>query len=168
VIVGLDLSLTATGVANGRTTWTIDPGALRGPARLDLIARKVRDAAQDARLVAIEGYAFGRPHGMAALGELGGVIRWMLWNLGIPYAEVPPASLKRYATGKGNAPKQDVLAAAIRRGGDLFDGSDDNRADAWWLRAMAMDNYGSPVVTVPAEHRKALAMLRWPALRTVT
>ena len=32
---------------------------------------------------------------------------------GYPVVEVPPSNLKRYATGKGNSPKDQVLAAVI-------------------------------------------------------
>jgi Holliday junction resolvasome RuvABC endonuclease subunit len=164
-IVGLDLSLTATGIATPDSRYVVDPGRRRGPERLDYIAAAVREACSPARMVAVEGYAFGRPQGMAALGEVGGLVRWLLWRLGVPYVDVPPASLKRYATGHGNAPKDEVLAAAIRRLN--YDGHDHNVADAMWLRAMAYDAYGDPVVVVPAEHRKAIGALRWPALRTV-
>jgi Holliday junction resolvasome RuvABC endonuclease subunit len=166
VIIGLDLSLTATGVATPAGTFALDPQRRRGPERLDFIATQIRQVCDGARLVAVEGYSFGsRASHAHALGELGGVVRWLLWRCGIPYVDVPPASVKKYACGKGNSSKEEVLAAAIRRGGMLFEGSDNNRADSFWLRAMAMDYYGEPVVTVPAEHRKALATLRWPALR---
>lgn len=165
MIVGLDLSLTATGIATADRRYVVDPGRLRGPERLHHIAAAVNEAVAGARMVAVEGYAFGRPQGMAALGELGGVVRYLLWRLGVPYVDVPPASLKRYATGHGNAPKDEVLAAAIRRLG--YDGHDHNVADAMWLRTMALDAYGAPVVVMPAEHRKAIAALRWPPLRTM-
>ena len=45
----------------------------------------------------------------------------------IPYEGVPVATIKRHVTGKGNASKQQVIAAIRSRG---FDPVDDNEADA--------------------------------------
>jgi len=46
---------------------------------------------------------------------------------GIPYEGVPVGTIKRHATGKGNAPKEAMIAAARARG---FSPADDNEADA--------------------------------------
>ena len=45
----------------------------------------------------------------------------------IPYQGVPVGTIKKHATGKGNASKEDMLDAAKLRG---FDAEDDNEADA--------------------------------------
>ena len=45
----------------------------------------------------------------------------------IPYQGVPVGTIKKHATGKGNAGKGDMIAAAILRG---HDPEDDNEADA--------------------------------------
>lgn len=46
---------------------------------------------------------------------------------GIPYEGVPVGTIKKHATGKGNANKDAMIAAARARG---FDPKDDNEADA--------------------------------------
>lgn len=46
---------------------------------------------------------------------------------GIPYAGVPVGTIKKQATGKGNANKDAMIAAARARG---FSPADDNEADA--------------------------------------
>jgi Holliday junction resolvasome RuvABC endonuclease subunit len=46
---------------------------------------------------------------------------------GIPYQGVPVGSIKKHATGKGNASKEMMIAAAKARG---FRPADDNEADA--------------------------------------
>lgn len=51
----------------------------------------------------------------------------------IPYSGVPVGSIKKHATGKGNAPKEAMIAAAIARG---FTPGDDNEADALALLHM--------------------------------
>jgi hypothetical protein len=45
----------------------------------------------------------------------------------IPYEGIPVGTIKRFATGKGNAPKDAMLAAIRARG---FTPADDNEADA--------------------------------------
>ena len=54
----------------------------------------------------------------------------------IPYRGVHTADIKRHATGKGNAPKQVMIAAARARGWTL---TDDNEADALWLLDLALE-----------------------------
>ena len=46
---------------------------------------------------------------------------------GIPYSGIPVGSIKKHATGKGNANKDAMIAAAVARG---FTPVDDNEADA--------------------------------------
>lgn len=176
-IVGLDLSLTATGVAPSRfpqlrIAYTITT-KLRGCERLAYIRDEVMrpcspvevwdpDWRMVAPLVVIEDYAFSRAAAHShQLGELGGVVRLALHEAGVPFVCVVPSSLKKYATGKGNANKGEMLAAAIRRLG--YEGASDNEADALWLQAMGMDALGCPVVEMPAVNRAALAKVEWPS-----
>lgn len=46
---------------------------------------------------------------------------------GVPYQGVPVGTIKRHATGKGNAPKEAMIVAAKAKG---FSPADDNEADA--------------------------------------
>lgn len=160
-VVGLDLSLTATGIAGLAGATSTVKTRTRGMERLDVITDAVLNAANLAGLVCIEGYSFGSLASQAhALGELGGVVRWSLWRSGIEYLDVPPSTLKTYATGKGNAGKVDVVIAARDRLG--YEGTDDNEADALWLRALGLDLLGSPLVKLPQTHRRALDKLALP------
>jgi len=138
-IVGLDLSLTSTGVALDGGTFRIRPKN-KGVERLRLIRGELQsfladmDAVECIDLVVIEGYSFGsRGRAVFNIGELGGVVRVMLHEESYDFVEVPPTSLKKFATGKGNAPKDAVLASAIRAG---FRGDNNDEADAWWLWKM--------------------------------
>lgn len=54
----------------------------------------------------------------------------------IPYQGVPVGTIKKHATGKGNASKDDMVAAALRRGHAPVD---DNEADALALLHWAID-----------------------------
>lgn len=55
---------------------------------------------------------------------------------GIPYQGVPVGTIKKHATGKGNASKGEMVAAAIRRG---HSPSDNNEADALALLHWAIE-----------------------------
>ena len=58
---------------------------------------------------------------------------------GIPYDGVPVGTIKRHATGKGNANKDAMVAAAHARG---FSPADDNEADAIALLLWAIETNG--------------------------
>ena len=60
---------------------------------------------------------------------------------GIPYEGVPVGTIKRHATGKGNADKAAMISAARARG---FDPADDNEADAIALLHYVIDTNGFP------------------------
>lgn len=57
----------------------------------------------------------------------------------IPYQGVPVGTIKRHATGKGNAGKDAVIAAMKVRG---FNPEDDNEADALAILSWAIDTAG--------------------------
>jgi hypothetical protein len=162
LVVGLDLSLTATGIAYGDghgTTTTIGGPATHGDRRLLGIAAHVRKLALGAHLAVIEDLP---THAQAAgiTGMVHGAVRLILIQLGVRYALVPPATLKRYATGRGNAGKPEMAVASFKRAGLEF--TDDNQCDAWWLRAAGLDYLGHPIVALPADQRAALLRVRWP------
>jgi len=58
---------------------------------------------------------------------------------GVPYEGVPVGTIKRHATGKGNADKDAMIAAAKARG---FNPADDNEADAIALLLWAIATNG--------------------------
>ncbi|SHF40354.1 hypothetical protein SAMN05444279_13711 [Ruegeria intermedia] len=58
---------------------------------------------------------------------------------GVPYEGVPVGTIKRHATGKGNAAKQAMIDAVRARG---FDPADDNEADAIALLLWAIETKG--------------------------
>jgi Holliday junction resolvasome RuvABC endonuclease subunit len=171
-ITGLDLSLTSTGIARlrpGHTpeVATLTPGNRTGHKRLAWLLAAITYRTAKADLVTIEGPSYGsttgNQHERAGLWWL---VAHHLWAAGIPYVVIAPAQLKRYAAGKGNAAKDQVLAAVIRRySGVPVSGHD--QADALILAAMAADHYGRPIAPVPQANRAALTTVRnWPPLGT--
>ena len=65
-------------------------------------------------------------------GLLATLTAWAEYH-GSPYSGVPVGSIKKHATGKGNANKDLMIAAAVARG---FTPCDDNEADALALLHM--------------------------------
>lgn len=173
-VIGLDLSLTATGVAiiedDTITVRTITSNPTGDSVddrvrRLDKIERAVMECmtgASEIDLIVIEGPSFGQ------MRQSGEHVRAGLWWRIVsictdtaPVVEVPPATLKKYATGKGNAAKDAVLLATARRFPDV-DLRDNNQADALWLAAMGARHLEQPVDDVPQLNQTAMAAVRWP------
>lgn len=166
-VVGLDLSMNGTGIAwcDG-TTYTVTPKR-KGDARLHEIRSEVARAV-DGRaidLVVIEDLpANAKSAGIT--GMVHGTIRTWLRDHHIPYALITPASVKKYATGRGNCGKPEMAVAAFKRGQREF--TDDNQCDAWWLRAAGLDHLGHPLAPMPATHRAALDAVQWPTTHQPT
>lgn len=160
MIAAFDLSLTAAGWATSSGTSGVIASKTTGMARLREIRAAVLQIAEHADVVVIEGYSFGaKGNAILNLAELGGIVRVALVDRGQPYVEVPPSSLKLFATGKGNAPKDAVLVEAVKQLG--YHGHDHNVADALWLLRLA--ECGLQLRSCTNEHqRRALAKLTWP------
>jgi hypothetical protein len=162
-VVGLDLSLTATGIAlPDGTSLTARPRDLAGVPRLLWIRRQVAKAvglaplrdgslAPRATVVMIEGPAFmAKGSHQWALGGLAWSVYTDLHQAGVPYVEVIVQHIKTLATGRGNAPKVQMVTSARERLG--YRGHDDNQADALWLRQMGLLTFGVEEVPLPATH----------------
>lgn len=115
-----------------------------------------------ADLVVLEGYAYARANQAHQIGELGGVLRLALFEAGVRYIELAPSVVKKLATGKGNAGKEQVLVEAVRRLG--YEGHDNNESDALWLLAAAQVHYGLTDLDLPKAHLAALDKVDWPEL----
>lgn len=169
-VLALDLSLTATGVASPVGLFTtLKPPAGTVMARvvwhIDRILATIAETSPD--LVVMEDVPFGGGNFAAGpLAMLHGALRFNLL-VGYPttYATITAASLKKYATGRGNAKKPDMRVELYKRTG--LDVADDNQVDAAWLRLMALDAYGHPEVMLPALNREALIKVDWPDLTLV-
>jgi Holliday junction resolvasome RuvABC endonuclease subunit len=162
--VGLDLSLTSTGYSCGETRKIISTKN-KGPQRLHDISidLSILLVELDDPAVAIEGYSFASRNSQAhAIGELGGVVRLTLWNLGIPYVEIPPTCRAKFATGRGNASKGEVLSSVSARTGFVWSGSGaDDLCDAFILEEMALAKYGISRFKWPSVNMSGLDKVNW-------
>ncbi len=155
MFLGLDLSLTSSGVymhtpdAKDYKNFTkdkkfvIETKEKRGVVRLKYIAAVLSDFLEEhgkPTLIAIEGYAMGVRGGRSFdIGELGGVIRTLLYDRQIPFIVAPPTVLKKFLTGKGVADKSIILKEVFRQYG--FDTPKHDIADAFVLSQIAKDYY---------------------------
>jgi len=183
VVVGLDLSLTAAAVV--RISWPERHDG-RGPlarfeletvggaghkddslttraARLRTTASSILRLTGEPELVVVEGPSYastgGSSHDRSGLWWL---VVGNLYARGIDVVEVAPNTLKKYATGKGNASKDAVLVAMVRRFPNLdFDSND--LADALALASMGARHLARPVGVEPSKLAlTAMAAPTWP------
>ncbi len=146
-IVGLDLSLTATGICvidhNGNVIKTAVVGSsLKRTARVkEKVERLIEIATKIVNTVngfiedgvkphvSIENYAFAARGAQNDLGELHGVVKSQLWlGCTIEPVMVPTLSARKTVFGKGNIPKKDVLPTLDKSGKTFYD---HNIADAY-------------------------------------
>lgn len=84
-----------------------------------------------------------RHRGADAAHVYGGLMailtEWCETN-GIPYQGVPVGQIKKNFTGNGSAPKEMMIAEAVKRG---FSPADDNEADAIAIFDWVLKNYSS-------------------------
>lgn len=144
-LMGLDLSLTSTGVSIDGVTSVIRPKT-RGAERLSDVTKSVLHLCLEKQItcVLIEGYSFASRSGQAfSIGELGGCIRMALFENSIPVVEIPPTCRAKFATGRGNASKGEVISAISAKTGIIFSGASGNdECDAWVLERMGMVRLG--------------------------
>ncbi len=167
LVVGLDLSLTCTGVAGAGWTDYIRPNKLTGHPRLAYLLDAVVSFIKAADLVVIEGPSFGAgvKHRHEDLAGLRVMVRHACWRRQIPYAIVPPSCRALYAAGKGNASKGEVRTSIAERYGIDLDGVGRyDMADAMALCAMGHHWLGHPLADVPDRNAEALNTSQWPDL----
>jgi crossover junction endodeoxyribonuclease RuvC len=162
--VGIDLSLTSTGFSCGDDQRVIKSKA-KGPQRLFEISQEIVShlIELDDPLVVLEGYSYGSRNSQShSIGELGGVVRLALWNMRVPYVEIAPTVRAKFATGKGNAGKNEVVSAVSARTGIVWSGAGaDDLCDAWVLEEIGLFRLGRPRHSWPATHSSVLDKVDW-------
>lgn len=170
--IGIDPSLTGTGLVSYQTAYEIPI------VKTFTVGNKNATKSMDARLrrydkllgeilvwlpagssgIAIEGYSFGsKGNTLTGLAEFGGILRFhLIVDQGLRVVEVPPATLKLFACGKGTADKGTVKLAVWKRWKVEFD--NDNETDAYVLARIAACHFGDEKPDNDAQ-RRALAKL---------
>ena len=170
-VVGIDPSLAATAAcwslaAGGRALFRTEPGNNPGTAdKADRIIHVVDELLDvipsdpDHTLVVIEGPSHNSKG--SAVHQVAGMwwaIVTTLRRQRITTIEIPPATLKKYATGKGaGVDKADMRMALYKR--TSIDERNDNLVDAIWLHLAGTYLNGNPQVDMPAVNREGLDKL---------
>lgn len=142
IVCGCDPSLTGTGICVLDQDFKIThvstlTNKLFGIPRLIYIRDCLNSVITECKpdIVFIEGYAMGiRGTHVFNLGELGGVLRVLIYESKLPYVDVSPTTLKKYICGNGLAKKNVMLEQTFRKfgvGSDVL--KDDNQVDAYCL-----------------------------------
>ena len=88
-----------------------------------------------------------------------------LWENNIFFVEVPPTCRAKFATGKGNASKGEVISAISAKTGKVFSGAGGNdECDAWVLEEMAHAKLGISNWEWSKEQLSALSKVEWGLL----
>ncbi|MFA5707544.1 hypothetical protein [Mycolicibacterium sp.] len=183
-VIGLDLSLTGTGVA----AFALETGALStavhrspAPASDSISAHAARHralvdgivtqvVAADPALAVVEGLKFSvrdKDSSLARRGFLWWAVIEGLCASGVPVMEITTSQLKQFATGRGNAGKSEVVAAYAIAWPEAARGSNvEDRADATFAAALGATWLGVPGLPLSktAVRTKLLARLPTPTL----
>lgn len=182
VVVGLDLSLTASGVGAVRhgpsvgrpgtpptaVAWTdiVTSSKRAGQTLLDLdrriadVVQAVMECAGEADLVCLEGPSYhSKDPGMWDRAHIWWSVVNRIHKRETPLVVVPPATVKKWATNNGNASKLAVGVTMARMWPDV-ELPDDNAADALALATIGAQRLG--LVPTLARHRDAVKALDWP------
>ena len=167
-VLGIDPSLTSTGLCGVEVTpegvqhvscrvVTSKPPADKSyeaiARRIDGIATTIRASVQGAHTVVIEAPSFSSKvgHTHSRYWLWGKIYDMCYWELDKNVLVVNPRYRMKYVTGKGNAQKDVVLSAAVRRWPEVeFSGNDE--ADALILAAIGCRSIGMPIDEVPQSY----------------
>ena len=137
-IVGLDLSLSATGWAewkdglhNFGVIRTVPDKTVYGEVRrIQSIVQQVGEVCRGADLAAIEDFAFAsNANGARAIGCVGYMVRMWLLNHKIPYVVVGTGQLRLFCTGSGKSGEKGTMIREVFRRWHV-EVDDHNAADA--------------------------------------
>lgn len=153
-VLGLDLSLTGSGIAAIDVCTGALSTAVHGspPPAVDMLSAHVarhtaladgiitQVIAADPALVVVEGLQFsvkGKDSSVARRGFLWWSVTAGLCMAGVPVMEVTPQQIKQFATGRGNSSKSQVVAAyALAWPHATRDKNVEDRADASFAAAL--------------------------------
>lgn len=148
-LLALDLG-TTTGYATGTPgciisgVWSFKPQRFEGGGMRYLrFRRKLDEIHENTAIIEVVFEEVRHHNGVDAAHVYGGMLGHLTaWceDKAIPYQGIPVGTIKKYATGKGNANKE-MMLEAIRMWG--YKPADDNEADALALLHLRMTENGA-------------------------
>jgi len=146
--IGIDPSFTGTGIIALNEECEIVDEKLISTKSKDLTEKRMSQILEEIKkiitgkddILYIEGLSFGsKGQAMLELAGLHYIITMMLYTNNIQFKKIPPGTLKKFITGKGNAKKNLMLLKVYKKFGIEF--MDDNIADAYSLARLAFEEY---------------------------
>lgn len=134
--------------------WNLKPGRHEGAGMRFVRLYGYLEQLHEAYAIEAIGYEeVARHRGVAAAhiyGAIVGVVQQVGEKHTIPYQGIPVGTIKKRATGKGNASKQQMVAAAVHQFGHLYEAGDDNEADGLWCAVVMTEMLGTRVLWTEA------------------
>lgn len=140
--------LTGTGGQDPKRMVTLIDEIMRHLQPEDVIC--IESPAMHAQGSAV-GFMWGLAHG----------IRMALHRRGWQYSDVAPTAVKKFATGKGNTKKDEMVLPIFKRWG--FEHSSDNVRDAFVLAQIALTLTGKMAIQITKTQWEVLEAIRNPA-----
>lgn len=116
--------------------WKLINGIHSTAQQIKEYGESIVRALPEKSIVAIEGFSFSsKGQGVSTQYGVGFAIRFALISRGMMYIEPTPTQVKKFASGKGNTPKDGLVLPIFKQWG--FEHSSDNVRDAFILAQMA-------------------------------
>lgn len=113
----------------------------KDPKRMVTLTENIVNQLDDNDVICIEGFSYGsKGRGISFQFGLGHSIRNALFQKGISYIDISPGQLKKFATGKGNTSKDNMILPIYKRWG--YEHDSDNVRDAYILAQIARGLHG--------------------------
>jgi len=172
ITIGIDQSLTGTGICgiiNGKMFFSAlvkskktEDGPMNEIKRISEIVDNILktieiNSSLEIDLVAIEGISYMSKNttSLSQLSGLSYMIRAELFKRGLKFVVVAPSSLKKFATGMGNAKKDLMMMETYKEWGVAI--TNDNICDSFCLGMLA--NYICDTPKKLSKHRKEVINL---------
>lgn len=139
--IGIDLSTKTGFVALNRSGEVISAKEItseydKDPKRMIALTDQIVNELSRNDVICIEGFSYAsRGRGMDFQFGLGHYVRNTLYKNGVDYTIVAPSQVKKFATGKGNASKDNMILPIYKNWG--FENDSDNVRDAYVLAQIA-------------------------------
>lgn len=163
-IIGLDLSLTGTGVAQLAPDGTIELATIKTPPHATMEGRLVDAAArvlacvEAGDTVVVEGPAMhAKGAAVVQIFGLNVLVRCSLHRRGNTFFVVSPNTLKLFAAGTGHAKKSEMMREVWKRWS--INAADDNQADAAALAYLGACITGQMTPSNDAQRRAVASVL---------
>ena len=116
------------------------------PHRFMDLASQVRGYVNELDVICIEGFSYGsKGRGVSTQYGIGWSIREELIRNGYEYIDIAPSGVKKFASGKGNTKKDELVLPIYKRWG--FESDSDNIRDAYILAQIAKGTVNNDELT---------------------